>query len=56
MLKNLAWDEFNALETADKLPYLGRTDNGQRFFHVLFAQQFDRDTLDYLCELADKIR
>lgn len=56
MLNCLAWDEFNTLETADKLPYLSRDYNDEKMFHVLFAQQFNRQTLDYLCDLADRIR
>ena len=56
MLKRLAWDEFNSLETTDKIPYLGREGQEGRLFHVLFAQQFTRLMLDDLCDLADRVR
>ncbi len=56
MLKRLAWDEFNSLETSDKIPYLGKDGQENSLFHVLFAQQFTRKMLDDLCNLADRIR
>lgn len=56
MLKKLAWDEFNSLETSDKIPYLSRDGRGDKLFHVLFAQQFNRQVLDELCSLADLVR
>ncbi len=55
MKQNLSWEEYNTLDIMDKIPYLCRK-GGQGLFHVLFAQQFDRATLDRLCSLADTIR
>jgi aspartate carbamoyltransferase catalytic subunit len=50
---DLSWEEFQALGLAEKVPYFNRSD---RPFHVLIAQQFDRDMLDSLGALATKIR
>jgi len=55
MRQNLSWEEYSALETSEKIPYLSKRD-GKGLFHVLFAQQFDRPLLDALCTLADAIR
>jgi len=55
MKQNLTWEEYSTLDTIDKIPYLSRK-GGKGIFHVLFAQQFDRPTLDRLCSLADAIR
>ena len=52
-LKSVSWDAFQKLETGEKGPYFLR--NG-RPYHALVAQQFDRPTLDRLCELASRIR
>ena len=56
MLKKLTWEEYQALDIAGRLPYLGKADNPREPFHVLYAQQFDRQVLDDLCTLADAIR
>ncbi len=47
------WDEFYAKEVDKKLDFFKL--NG-RLFDVIFAQQFDRPFMDYLCKLADMIR
>ena len=47
------WDEFSATEVGDKLNLFSR--NG-RLFDVIFAQQFDRSFLDFMCGLANQIR
>lgn len=52
-LKSVSWEAFQKLETGEKGPYFLR--NG-RPYHALVAQQFDRPTLDRLCELASRIR
>lgn len=52
-LKCIPWEDFNALPIIAKGPYF-KTDG--RFFHVLIAQQFDRDFLDTLGLLATRIR
>ena len=47
------WEEFYSKPTDEKLEHFKH--NG-RIFDVIYAQQFDRDFLDYLCSLADMIR
>ena len=47
------WDEFSDIEVGDKLEFFSR--NG-RLFDVIFAQQFDRSFLDFMCGLANQIR
>ena len=52
-LKNVPWDKFQKLGPEEKGPYFLR--HG-RPYHALVAQQFDRPTLDRLCEMASRIR
>lgn len=52
-LKHIDWEAFQQLDAPAKGPYLRRDGHP---FHVLTAQQFDRPTLDRLCDLATKIR
>ena len=52
-LRQIDWDTFQTLGLAEKAPHL--QEDG-RPFHVLFAQQFDRDMLDALGSLATRIR
>ncbi len=40
-------------DTASRVASLNRND---RFFHVVLAQQFDRQAIEQLCQLADMIR
>ena len=47
------WDEFYARPVDEKLDFF-RRDN--RLLDVIYAQQFDRPFLDYMCKLADMIR
>ena len=47
------WEEFYNIEVGDKLDFFSR--NG-RLFDVIFAQQFDRAFLDFMCALANQIR
>lgn len=52
-LRSIGWDAFNALDLEAKAPYLmseGRPE------HVLIPQQFRREELDTLCQLATEIR
>ncbi len=53
-LEEISWEDFHALSQEEQAPYLVQ-DNG-RPYHVLIAQQFDRDSLDNLCDLATRIR
>ncbi len=52
-LRQITWDAYSQLSLPDKAPYLN---NGRRPYHVLLAQQFDRQTLDELGMLATSIR
>ena len=47
------WEEFISRPVDEKLDFFKR--NG-RIFDLIYAQQFDRAFLDYLCQLADEIR
>ena len=47
------WEEFHSKSNNEKLDVFKFEG---RLFDVIFAQQFDRQFLDYLCKLADYIR
>jgi aspartate carbamoyltransferase catalytic subunit len=47
------WDEFFSKPVDEKLDFFKQKG---RMFDVIYAQQFDREFLDYLCRLADMIR
>jgi len=47
------WEEFYNKPTDEKIAYFQR--NG-KLFDIIYAQQFDRRFLDFLCDLADKVR
>jgi aspartate carbamoyltransferase catalytic subunit len=47
------WEEFFKKPVDEKVDSFKRND---RIFDVIYAQQFDRPFLDYLCNLADSIR
>ncbi|MEJ2166702.1 MAG: aspartate carbamoyltransferase [Desulfobacterales bacterium] len=47
------WEEFFNKPVDEKVDSFKRND---RIFDVIYAQQFDRPFLDYLCNLADSIR
>ncbi len=47
------WEEFYAKPIDEKIEFF--TLKG-RLFDIIFAQQFDRQFLDYLCKLAEMIR
>jgi len=56
--RQISWNEFSVMDESDKIIFLN---NPQRHysnypFHVLFAQQFDRECLDLLCQVAEKAR
>lgn len=53
-LTDISWEEFSALPLKAKRPYL-EGKNGMPY-HTLFAQQFDRELLERLCNLANRIR
>ena len=47
------WEEFCGIDVGDKLEYFSRK---ERLFDLIFAQQFDRGFLNYICKLANQIR
>jgi len=47
------WDDFYGKPVDEKLDFFKRDG---RIFDIIYAQQFNRDFLDYLCNLADMIR
>ncbi|MCF8107293.1 MAG: aspartate carbamoyltransferase [Desulfohalobiaceae bacterium] len=47
------WEAFYNLEVGEKLPFFQQ--NG-RMLDVVFAQQFDRPFLDFICSLANQVR
>ena len=55
-LTEIAWEEFEALAPEAKKLYLENPDCPGLPYHTLFAQQFDRPTLERLCALANRIR
>ena len=55
-LTDVAWNEFEALPLEAKRPYLANPDLPNTPYHTLFAQQFDRDLLERLAALANRIR
>ncbi len=55
-ITDISWEEFAALSLAEKSPYLARYEGDGMPYHTLFAQQFDREILERLCALANRIR
>jgi aspartate carbamoyltransferase catalytic subunit len=55
-LTDVTWDEYSQLSPEDKKPYLKRPEGDGLPYHTLFAQQFDRSSLERLCSLANRIR
>ena len=55
-LTEIGWEDFHALPLEAKRAYLERTEGDGMPYHTLFAQQFDRATLERLCALANRIR
>jgi aspartate carbamoyltransferase catalytic subunit len=47
------WEEFYGIEVGDKLDFFSKN---ERLFDIIFAQQFDRGFLNYICRLANQIR
>lgn len=52
-LGDISWDDLQKLSLMEKVPYFRR---GNREFHALIAQQFDRERLESLGSLATHIR
>ena len=55
-LADISWEEFEKLSLNEKRPYLESEYGRGMPYHTLFAQQFDRDILERLCALANRIR
>jgi len=47
------WTEFSKKEVSEKLDFFS---NKERLFDIIFAQQFDRAFLNFMCHLANQIR
>jgi aspartate carbamoyltransferase catalytic subunit len=47
------WDEFFTKSEKEKLEFFKQ---GDRLYDVIFAQQFDRPFLDYICLLSERVR
>ena len=52
-LNEVSWPDFSELKPIDKADYLS---TGNKIFHMLLAQQFNREQLEELGELATRIR
>ena len=55
-ITDISWEDFSSLKFEEKKTYLEREDGRHMPYHTLFAQQFDRDILERLCALANRIR
>ena len=55
-LTDIGWEEYAKLSLDEKKPYLDRPEGDGMPYHTLFAQQFDRQLLERLCALANRIR
>ena len=55
-LTEVSWEDFEALSLDEKRPYLQRVEDDGMPYHTLFAQQFDRQVLERLCALSNRIR
>jgi aspartate carbamoyltransferase catalytic subunit len=47
------YDEQIVLPMREKVKYLSQND---KIFHIIFAEQFDRETLDFICRIATTLR
>lgn len=52
-LRSVNWESFQAMTSEEKARHLC---SGDRPYHALFSQQFDRPLLDRICDLATKTR
>jgi len=52
-MKQIAWEDFEKLKGSEKKAYFLKDGD---IFHVIMSQQFDREFLDKMCELATKTR
>lgn len=54
MLQSISREDFSRLPLVERAPYFVQSSG--RPYHCIMAQQFDRDALDHLCDLATRIR
>ena len=55
-LTEIGWNDYEKLPLTEKTPYLERFEGDGMPYHTLFAQQFNRDLMERLCALANRIR
>ncbi len=55
-LTEISWNDYEKLPLTEKPPYLERLEGDGMPYHTLFAQQFDRNLMERLCALANRIR
>ena len=55
-LTEIGWNDFERLPLTEKTPYLERLEGDGMPYHTLFAQQFNRNLMERLCALANRIR
>ena len=55
-ITEISWNDYAKLPLEAKKAYLERPEGDGLPYHTLFAQQFDRQTLERLCALANRIR
>ncbi len=55
-LTEIGWNDFERLPLTEKTPYLERFEGDGMPYHTLFAQQFNRNLMERLCALANRIR
>ncbi len=53
-MEELPWEAFEKLPLVQRAPYFKQSSG--RPYHCVIAQQFDRESLDNLCDLATRIR
>jgi len=51
--RDMDWETFSKLDVSEKIKLFTKNN---RLYDCLFAQQFDRELLDRLCKVADKLR
>ena len=55
-LDSISWEDYSKLSLEAKKPYLAHRSGDGMPYHTLNAQQFDREVLERLCALANRIR
>lgn len=55
-LDSISWEDYSKLSLEEKKSYLAHRSGDGMPYHTLNAQQFDREVLERLCALANRIR